>query len=204
MILSFVIEEYLSRVNGLTPHSRLVRNDKFELALHTNEGLFAGTLWPRADASASVGCLITPTFPLRGSSLPHHTPPIATVAAAFVLALALLIPRRPPAPASASGIPGSRHCAWTIPPGLVADANLAAQLADVGVILLMFGVGLHFSFDDLFKMRHVALPGALVQMAVATALGALLAMFWGWGQGGGRPLWPCPLGCEHRRASAGA
>jgi CPA2 family monovalent cation:H+ antiporter-2 len=68
-------------------------------------------------------------------------------------------------------------------PGLVADTNLAAQLADVGVILLMFGVGLHFSFADLFKMRHVALPGALVQMALATALGASLAMYWGWGVG---------------------
>jgi len=68
-------------------------------------------------------------------------------------------------------------------PGLVADANLAAQLSEVGVILLMFGVGLHFSFSDLFEMRRVALPGALVQMAAATALGTLLAMCWGWGAG---------------------
>jgi CPA2 family monovalent cation:H+ antiporter-2 len=65
-------------------------------------------------------------------------------------------------------------------PGFVADVDLAAQLAEVGVMLLMFGVGLHFSIDDLLAVRKVAVPGAVVQMGVATALGAGLAMLWGW------------------------
>ncbi|MCR5879976.1 cation:proton antiporter [Phenylobacterium sp. J367] len=56
-------------------------------------------------------------------------------------------------------------------PGWVADAGLASQLAEIGVILLMFGVGLHFSLPDLMKVRKIALPGALVQITVATALG---------------------------------
>jgi CPA2 family monovalent cation:H+ antiporter-2 len=66
-------------------------------------------------------------------------------------------------------------------PGFVADGTLAAQFAELGVMLLMFGVGLHFSLGDLLAVRRVALPGALVQMAVATLLGALLARAWGWG-----------------------
>ena len=65
-------------------------------------------------------------------------------------------------------------------PGFVADVDLAAQLAEVGVMLLMFGVGLHFSVDDLLAVRKVAVPGAVVQMGVATALGAGLATLWGW------------------------
>jgi len=65
-------------------------------------------------------------------------------------------------------------------PGFVADAALSAQLAEIGVILLMFGVGLHFAFDELLKVRRIALPGALVQIAVATALGMGLSSLWGW------------------------
>ena len=65
-------------------------------------------------------------------------------------------------------------------PGFVADVPLALQLAEVGVMLLMFGVGLHFSLADLLSVRRIAVPGAVVQMAVATALGAGLAMAWGW------------------------
>ncbi|WP_029010459.1 YbaL family putative K(+) efflux transporter [Azospirillum halopraeferens] len=70
-------------------------------------------------------------------------------------------------------------------PGFVADAGLAAQLAEIGVILLMFGVGLHFSIRDLLTVRAVAIPGALGQMAVATALGFGLAQFRGWPIGAG-------------------
>lgn len=66
-------------------------------------------------------------------------------------------------------------------PGFIADAQIAQQLADIGVILLMFGVGLHFSLDDLLEVRKIALPGALVQIAVATTLGACVALAWGWG-----------------------
>ncbi len=65
-------------------------------------------------------------------------------------------------------------------PGFVADQHIASQLAEVGVMLLMFGVGLHFSLGDLMAVRRIALPGAVVQMAVATALGAAVAMAWGW------------------------
>jgi len=68
-------------------------------------------------------------------------------------------------------------------PGFVGDIALAAELAEIGVMLLMFGVGLHFSWKDLLAVRRVALPGAVVQMAVATACGALLAWSWGWGWG---------------------
>lgn len=65
-------------------------------------------------------------------------------------------------------------------PGFVADVDLATQLAEIGVMLLMFGVGLHFSLDDLMSVRRIAVPGAVVQMAVATAMGAGLALWWGW------------------------
>ena len=68
-------------------------------------------------------------------------------------------------------------------PGFVADAQIASQLAEVGVMLLMFGVGLHFSIDDLMAVRKIALPGAVVQIGVATALGAGVALFWGWSLG---------------------
>ena len=65
-------------------------------------------------------------------------------------------------------------------PGFSADAAIASQLAEVGVILLMFGVGLHFSTADLMAVKWIAIPGAVVQIAVATAMGAALAMSWGW------------------------
>ncbi|MCK6589064.1 MAG: cation:proton antiporter, partial [Polyangiaceae bacterium] len=68
-------------------------------------------------------------------------------------------------------------------PGFVADKPLADQLAEIGVILLMFGVGLHFHVRDLWEMRKVAVPGALVQIAVATALGALVGQIAGWSRG---------------------
>lgn len=115
----------------------------------------------------------------------HHTPLIATIAAAFVLALAfgfVAVRLRVP-PLVGYLLAGIVLGRFT--PGLVTDAGLAAQLADVGVILLMFGVGLHFSFADLLKTRRVALPGAVVQMLIATAVGAGLAMVWGWKAGAG-------------------
>lgn len=70
-------------------------------------------------------------------------------------------------------------------PGYVADASLAGQLAELGVILLMFGVGLHFSFKDLLAVKGIAIPGAVAQMAIATLLGMLLATAMGWGLGAG-------------------
>ena len=70
-------------------------------------------------------------------------------------------------------------------PGFVADAKLAPQLAEIGVILLMFGVGTHFSIRNLFAVRRVALPGAFTQIIVATALGAGVMTMWGWSLGAG-------------------
>jgi CPA2 family monovalent cation:H+ antiporter-2 len=69
-------------------------------------------------------------------------------------------------------------------PGFVADVELAGQLAEIGVMLMMFGVGLHFSIDDLMAVRRIAIPGAIVQIAVATVLGAAMARWWGWSIGG--------------------
>ena len=70
-------------------------------------------------------------------------------------------------------------------PGFVADVHLASQLAEIGVMLLMFGVGLHFSLDDLLEVKGIALPGAVLQIAVATLLGMGLTHFWGWNLGAG-------------------
>jgi CPA2 family monovalent cation:H+ antiporter-2 len=70
-------------------------------------------------------------------------------------------------------------------PGVVADSAIAGQLAEIGVILLMFGVGLHFSIKDLLAVRRIALPGALGQIAVATMIGVGLAHLWGWNLGAG-------------------
>ncbi len=69
-------------------------------------------------------------------------------------------------------------------PGLAADPEIAAQLAEIGVILLMFGVGLHFSIKDLLSVRHIAVPGAVVQIAIATAMGAALGLLLGWSLAG--------------------
>ena len=65
-------------------------------------------------------------------------------------------------------------------PGFVADTSIAEEFAEVGVILLMFGVGLQFHFDELLAVRRVAVPGAIVQSATATVLGALVAVAAGW------------------------
>ncbi|WP_188259325.1 cation:proton antiporter [Azospirillum tabaci] len=73
-------------------------------------------------------------------------------------------------------------------PGFVADGALAAQLAEIGVILLMFGVGLHFSPSDLLAVRKIAIPGAVGQIGLATALGVGLAWLWGWSLGAGLVL----------------
>ncbi|HXE80957.1 MAG TPA: cation:proton antiporter, partial [Vicinamibacterales bacterium] len=73
-------------------------------------------------------------------------------------------------------------------PGFAIDVELASQLSEIGVILLMFGVGLHFSADDLLAVRWIAVPGAVGQILIATAIGAGVAMSWGWTLGGGLVL----------------
>jgi CPA2 family monovalent cation:H+ antiporter-2 len=113
-----------------------------------------------------------------------HMPFIVTLAAALGLSLVLgFVASRLKLPALVgyllAGVLIGPHT-----PGFVADVALATQLAEVGVMLLMFGVGLHFSIDDLMAVRKVAVPGAIVQMAAATALGAGLALWWGWSPAG--------------------
>lgn len=70
-------------------------------------------------------------------------------------------------------------------PGFVADIGIASQLSEIGIMLLMFGVGLHFSINDLLAVKRIAVPGAVVQMSLATVLGAALAQGWGWTFGEG-------------------
>lgn len=65
-------------------------------------------------------------------------------------------------------------------PGFVGDVNIASELSEIGVMLLMFGVGLHFSLTDLIRVKNIAVPGAILQMGLATCLGALLAHLWDW------------------------
>ncbi len=113
--------------------------------------------------------------------MPHHVPLIATIAAALGLALVLgFVAARARLPALVgyllAGVLIGPHT-----PGFVADVALASELAEIGVMLLMFGVGLHFSLGDLLAVRKIAVPGAVVQMLVATGLGAGLALWWGWG-----------------------
>ncbi|MDP3701351.1 MAG: YbaL family putative K(+) efflux transporter [Hylemonella sp.] len=116
--------------------------------------------------------------------MPHDVSLIATIAAGFGLAMVFgLIAanlRMPPL----VGYLLAGVMIGPATPGFVADVGLAGQLAEIGVMLLMFGVGLHFSLQDLMAVRRIAVPGAVVQIAVATLLGMGLAMFWGWDLGG--------------------
>lgn len=117
--------------------------------------------------------------------MPHDTSLIATIAVglafAFVGGFLAIRFRLPPL----VGYLLAGIAVGPFTPGFVADAELAPQLAEIGVILLMFGVGMHFSIGDLLAVRDVAVPGALAQIAVATALGAGLTALWGWPIGAG-------------------
>ena len=117
--------------------------------------------------------------------MPHDTTLIATIAAAFVLAFAFgfAAARMRLPPLVGYLLAGIMIGPFT--PGFVGDIGLAGQLAEIGVILLMFGVGLHFSVKDLMAVRRIAVPGAVVQIATATAIGAAMAHFWGWSLAGG-------------------
>ena len=110
----------------------------------------------------------------------HAVPLITTLAAAFGLALIFgFIAARLKLPALV-GYLVAGIMIGPATPGFVADIKIASQLAEVGVMLLMFGVGLHLSFADLLSVRKIALPGAIVQMVVVRALGAWIATHWGW------------------------
>ena len=115
----------------------------------------------------------------------HSTPLIATVVAALVLAfgLGMLAHRLRVSPLVGYLLAGVLIGPFT--PGYVADQNLADQLAELGIILLMFGVGLHFSLNDLLSVRALAIPGAVAQIAIATLLGMALAHALGWSLGAG-------------------
>ncbi len=114
----------------------------------------------------------------------HSIPLITTLAAAFGLALLFgFLAARLKLPVLV-GYLFAGIIIGPFTPGFVADANIARELAEIGVMLLMFGVGLHFSLNDLLTVRKVALPGAVLQIIAATALGAGVASFWGWSLGG--------------------
>ena len=110
----------------------------------------------------------------------HHTPLLATIAASFVVAflLGMIANRLKFPPIVGYLVAGTIVGPFT--PGFVADGDLAAELAEIGVILLMFGVGLHLSYKDLFAVRQIAIPGAIAQIAVATLLGMGLAWLLDW------------------------
>ena len=112
--------------------------------------------------------------------MPHHTSLIAMLVAGFVLAfilgaLAHRVRLSPLVGYLAAGV-----LVGPFTPGFVGDQELAPQLAEIGVILLMFGVGLHFSLRDLMAVKNIAIPGAIAQITVATGLGWLMATLLGW------------------------
>lgn len=112
--------------------------------------------------------------------MPHEIHLISTIAAAFGFAmiLGLLAARLRLPPLVGYLLAGIFIGPFT--PGFVGDIGLASQLAEIGVMLLMFGVGLHFSLADLMKVKSIAIPGAVVQILVAVGLGAMAATAWGW------------------------
>ena len=118
-------------------------------------------------------------------ALPHDITLITTIVAGLVLAFAFGFVasrlRLPPLVGYLlAGVAVGPHT-----PGFVADTGLAQQIAEIGVILLMFGVGLHFSLRDLIAVHRIAVPGAVGQMVTATAIGAGVAHLWGWTLGEG-------------------
>jgi CPA2 family monovalent cation:H+ antiporter-2 len=117
--------------------------------------------------------------------MPHHITLISTIAAALGFALVFgFIAARMKLPPLA-GYLAAGIMIGPATPGFVGDIALASQLAEIGVMLLMFGVGLHFSLDDLLRVKGIALPGAMIQIAVATSLGMMAATSWGWNMGAG-------------------
>ena len=117
--------------------------------------------------------------------MPHHTPLIAAIATGFVLAFIFgaLANRLRLSPLVGYLLAGVMVGPFT--PGFVADKDLSHELSEIGVILLMFGVGLHFSLKDLMSVKNIAIPGALVQILAATLLGMGMTWWLGWHWGAG-------------------
>jgi CPA2 family monovalent cation:H+ antiporter-2 len=117
--------------------------------------------------------------------MPHDIPLITTISVGLGLACLLgLLAHRLKLPLIA-GYLAAGVLIGPFTPGFVANQEIATELAEMGVILLMFGVGLHFSLKDLMSVRAIAIPGALAQIVVATGTGTLLALVLGWGWGAG-------------------
>ena len=112
--------------------------------------------------------------------MPHHASLIALLCVGFVLAFVFGMAAQRLRLSPLVGYLMAGIIAGPFTPGFVGDQSLAPQLAEIGVILLMFGVGLHFSVRDLMEVRAIAIPGALVQIAVATLLGWGLSTLFGW------------------------
>ncbi|HVN63800.1 MAG TPA: cation:proton antiporter [Candidatus Binataceae bacterium] len=112
--------------------------------------------------------------------MPHEAPLLFAFAFSLIFALAagLVAVRIGLPPIVGYLIAGIAIGPFT--PGFVADSRIETQLADIGVMLMMFGVGMHFSLEELWAVRKIAIPGAILQVALATALGAGAAHLWGW------------------------
>jgi monovalent cation:H+ antiporter-2, CPA2 family len=117
--------------------------------------------------------------------MPHHTPLIGTLVIAIVLAFILGAGANRLRISPLVGYVLAGVLVGPFTPGYVADQAIASDLAEIGVILLMFGVGLHFSLKDLLSVKAIAIPGALAQILVATLLGMGVARLSGWPAGAG-------------------
>ena len=115
----------------------------------------------------------------------HHTPLIAMLVGGLVLAFVFGMIAQKLRLSPLFGYIVAGIVAGPFTPGFVADAAIAHEVSEIGVILLMFGVGLHFSLGDLLSVRKIAIPGALVQIAFVTGLGMLLGWLFGWSWGSG-------------------
>src|SRR6266850_4513788 len=117
--------------------------------------------------------------------MPQHTPLVSTIVVGLVLAFAFgaVAHRFKLSPLVGYLLAGIVIGPFT--PGFIADQSIANELAEIGIILLMFGVGLQFTMHELLSVRAIAVPGALIQIVVATALGMALAWLLGWPFGAG-------------------
>jgi CPA2 family monovalent cation:H+ antiporter-2 len=120
--------------------------------------------------------------------VPHEISLISTIATglAFALVGGLAASRMRLPPLVGYLVAGIAVGPYT--PGFVGDTKVAAELAEIGVMLMMFSVGMHFSLNDLFAVRQIALPGAIAQIIIATALGVGTALLWGWSMPAGLVL----------------
>ena len=120
--------------------------------------------------------------------MPHDVSLIATVSVGFALAFPFgFIAHRLRLPPLVGYLMAGVVMKQFLP-GFAADKELTGQLAEIGVMLLMFGVGLHFSTRDLMAVRRIAIPGAIAQIIIATGIGTAMAMYLGWSLGAGLVL----------------